>query len=238
MRPIRPKHANGPLLAHYSGRIDMTQAIEIGQAVQAEGIDYTVIANEKGWLTLQDADGNESKARPGKVNTIEEQVAEQAALDAPADGEEREWSIKCSECDCAWDLVQVGRPINIKCPECGAWCVVRLFPDRERYTRGLGTTASGNSTYDINDEVAQVLRGYEIMEAYAVAAERIIEVGIGYLSKAMKKDAGDATGNAVDLASYFAGRWESRNLGMQRMNLGNVLRGVLKREREDVEGIE
>lgn len=65
-------------------------------------------------------------------------------------------------------------------------------------------TASGNPSVHCNDEVAQKLLGKPLEEVYATVAKAIDE----------------------DVAALKA-KYGHLNLGMQRMNLGNRLRGVL-----------
>ena len=74
---------------------------------------------------------------------------------------------------------------------------------RANYVRGLATTASGNPTVDNNDDVAGKLRGMAIEGVYALAA---IELGIAQ--------------------EVLRTKYEHLNVGMQRMNLGNRIRGI------------
>lgn len=76
---------------------------------------------------------------------------------------------------------------------------------RANYVRGLATTASGNPTVDNNDDVAAQLRGMAIEGVYGLAA---IELGIPQET----------------LREQYA----HLNVGMQRMNLGNRVRGIRK----------
>lgn len=65
-------------------------------------------------------------------------------------------------------------------------------------------TAGGNTSVDNDDDVAKKLRGKDLDEVYAVVAKATEE-------------------NEKDLRKRYA----HLNVGMQRMNLGNKLRGVL-----------
>lgn len=67
-------------------------------------------------------------------------------------------------------------------------------------------TAGGNASIDNNDEVAKKLRGKPLDEVYAAAAKAL---------------APDETVNSLKA------RYKHLNEGMQRMNLGNRLRGAL-----------
>jgi hypothetical protein len=65
-------------------------------------------------------------------------------------------------------------------------------------------TAGGNPSIDSGDEVAEKLRGRTLDEVYKIA------------SKALKVD-----------EKELRARYKGLNLGMQRMNLGNRIRGAL-----------
>jgi hypothetical protein len=67
-------------------------------------------------------------------------------------------------------------------------------------------TAGGNASIDSDDEVAKKLRGKPIEDVYAAAA------------KALAPD---------ETVASLKKRYGHLNLGMQRMNLGNRLRGAL-----------
>lgn len=129
--------------------------------------------------------------------------------------------------------------LNQPCDFCGFVLKVRLFPDHDRYVRGLDVTASGRDTYDIADETADSLRGLdadEVLEAVAKALAQLpMEHGLSVkLGRQYKKQAG--TWDAPTLESWLASRYEGRNPGMIRMNCGNVLRSAAKRARAAAEG--
>lgn len=119
-----------------------------------------------------------------------------------------------------------GSQVN-KCLECG-WEVkktqdrdVKLEPDLSRYTVGKGTTASGRQTIDRDDVVANRLRGMQLDDIYQLVADVCASQGvetIGAGARKMETGFGD-----------FKARYSHLNPGMQRMNLGNVLRGILNR---------
>lgn len=88
---------------------------------------------------------------------------------------------------------------------------VRLNPNHERYTRHVTTTASGRACYDISDYVASVLRGLNMEDTYHAVSI--------YLSQC---------GEPKTIAELEA-KYTHLNAGMQRMNLGNLLRGAMKR---------
>jgi len=91
---------------------------------------------------------------------------------------------------------------------------VRLHPKMENYVKGLGSTPSGRSTIDIDDDVATQLRGMDFETAAKAVAKSVTALG-------------EKTTAAELMAKY-----EHLNPGMQRMNLGNKLRGAIKRAEE------
>lgn len=129
------------------------------------------------------------------------------------------------------------------CPECGGdvahpddglanckacdWEVdftdkeAKIVPDMARYTVGKGTTVTGRKTIDIDDYVADKLRGLDLEEIYSYVAAVLAELGVEYIgtgSKKMHCGLGD-----------LKARYNHLNVGMQRMNLGNLLRGTMRR---------
>lgn len=76
--------------------------------------------------------------------------------------------------------------------------------------------ASGNASYDTGDKVAKSLRGMTLEEVYTEAARAIKESG--------DKELGTTIG---DIETVLRERYEGLNPGMQRMNLGNRIRGAL-----------
>lgn len=119
---------------------------------------------------------------------------------------------------------------GIKCRGCGFWLHVRLTPDLSRYVRGLGVTPSGNDTLDIADQTADLLRGLNLDDLYAVVAEHLEHCGPETASKGFMKLFGkDTPWEADNLHAFLSDRYSDRNPGMQRMNLGNVLRAAMLR---------
>ena len=75
----------------------------------------------------------------------------------------------------------------------------------DKYVIHEAKTASGRPYVDINDEVANLLRGKTLDEIYTMTAEKL---------KVSKES--------------LAAKYKHLNVGMQRMNLGNRLRKALK----------
>ena len=103
-----------------------------------------------------------------------------------------------------------------------------IKPDHSRYIKGLGVTTAGNQTYDVNDYVAEVLRGQHIKDVFENVARAHAAVH-GGTGKAALED----FHNRYDGLKTKSG---SPNYGMMRMNLGNRLRALVKAAQE--EGIE
>lgn len=91
---------------------------------------------------------------------------------------------------------------------------VRLYPKMENYVKGLGSTPSGRDTIDIDDDVAKQLRGMDFESAAKAVAKAVTSLG------------------EKTTAAELMGKYEHLNPGMQRMNLGNKLRGAMKRAEE------
>ena len=131
------------------------------------------------------------------------------------------------ECSCGHQFTTTKR--SIQCPECGAWLEVRLNPDHERYTRGLGVTVSGNETYDIGDATADMLRGLSPWAAVQAAAVWLAGCTIDAMSRGFRKAYGDRPWTADEINSYLQGKYSGLNDGMVRMNAGNLVRAAIKR---------
>ena len=144
-------------------------------------------------------------------------------------------TLSCSEC--GFNNKVAGR--NQKCQGCGFTLKVELYPDRTRYLRGAGTTASGGSTLDINDGTAQDLRGMDENKALNATAKELAGMDRQFaFSKKMGREFGKDRGwDYVTIQNWLFERYEGRNPGMVRMNCGNVLRSARKRQDEAENGI-
>lgn len=85
-------------------------------------------------------------------------------------------------------------------------------PDLTRYTVSEVKTASGRKAIDVNDGVAAQLRGLDLSDVYRTASE--------------------ATGESM---AGLKRRYEHLNPGMQRMNLGNLIRGAASKAAREAE---
>ncbi len=82
---------------------------------------------------------------------------------------------------------------------------VRVKPDLSKYVKGV--SGSGKKTMRTNDLVAAALDGFTLDECYAVAQE---------LTDTPAKE--------------FRDKYSHLNVGMQRMNLGNRIRGAIAKQ--------
>jgi len=138
---------------------------------------FNVVEITRGWVTIEDEDGEQLKARGANLTEVEYE-------------------------------------------EDGA---VRLKPDHSRYIRGLGETASGRSTYDIDDFVAREMR------SVSKDQDAQYELAANYLSEE------DGTKTQEEFKAELEARYAKLNMGMVRMNLGNKIRGVLNRKAKAAE---
>jgi hypothetical protein len=142
--------------------------------------------------------------------------------------------VACISCQCGYKKFVVrGEHINKRCPICKTWLNVRLFPNMDRYVKGLDSTASGNDTVDINDETATSLRGLAVEDAFFKATETLQTLPRSlWFSKKMNKE---FVASGKNLVTFFSEKWAERNVGMQRMNVGNVVRAAIKRSQDQGE---
>lgn len=126
---------------------------------------------------------------------------------------------------------------NTPCDLCGYILKVHLFPKRENYVRGIGTTASGGDTYDINDLTACDLRGLNTDEMFKKTAQLLHGVPKEYVLKsAAFKEFGDKEFTVANISKHLRTRYGRHNAGMQRMDCGNVLRAARDRQDKAVNG--
>lgn len=97
----------------------------------------------------------------------------------------------------------------------------KVVPDMTRYTVGKGTTVTGRKTIDIDDYVADRLRGMDLEDIYRYVADVLAELNVEFIGTGSKK----MHCGLMDLQA----RYSHLNVGMQRMNLGNLLRGTMRR---------
>ena len=197
-----------------------------------------IVSYEKGWVKIRTDDGEEHKVRAKEITLMdsdevlvetEEGLDTQTEDPSEASSEVASVSIdKGSEIDCSCgNTFEAPSSETFQCPACGTWHYVRLHPDLSKYVTGLDATASGRDTVDINDEVANMLRGMDLNSLYDFICDKLNDLyPEAMFSKAMMKD---FTESSLSCSEFLQDRYAERNPGMQRMNLGNLLRGAYKR---------
>jgi hypothetical protein len=172
-----------------------------------------------------------AESRKIQIQATQPQATQPQATQPQAD-EAALLTISCPKCGerHTFDKLKVVGKGGIKCPTCGFWLHVRLFPDLTRYVRGLGVTPSGCDTLDIADATADLLRGLPLDELYQTVTVHLVECGKEAMSKSFIKEFGKDRGwNRTEIMNFLNNRYWERNPGMQRMNLGNILRSAMKR---------
>ena len=178
------------------------------------GTTIEVVSRNGGWTTCRDIeDGFEFKLRNSKVGEYA----------APELAEEPKAEPAKPELDKEPDL----------CPECGATMYGDICDncghiiennklikaDLEHYVKGAGVTNSGRPTVDIDDVVAKALRGDDLEVLYPRVAAWLQLMGRETIGRGAKKI--EVTEENLRI------RYGRLNVGMQRMNLGNILRGAM-----------
>jgi len=134
--------------------------------------------------------------------------------------------VKCPECG----LRNVITGTNVKCKGCGFMIAVKLNPDFDRYVRGMAETPSGRDTVDIDDHVAQTLRGLDAWGALRTTANALAQMDrTKVLSKALAKATREIPWTLTGITEFLQARYEGRNPGMVRMNCGNILRKAVEK---------
>ena len=216
----------------------------IGQEVTLtkDNVLADITAYEKGWFTVMPDDGIERKVRAKGLILMDsdEEIVEKdgevsvnpIAEDGEISSENASAPIEVGSemgCDCG-HVFPIPKLECFKCPKCGAWHKVRLHPDMDKYIIGMGETPSGRSTVDIDDEVATNLRGMNLDELYNYVCNQLDTLDEkARFSKAMTAS---FKKSAIGCAMFLEERYADLNPGMQRMNLGNLLRGAIKRDAE------
>ncbi|WQY99597.1 hypothetical protein [Acinetobacter phage pB23] len=169
-----------------------------------------VVEVNGGWTTCRDVEeGFEFKLRNGKVGEYVAPVEEAKDEKAAAEPESKE----CPQCD----AVMFG---DI-CDNCGHIEENNKLvkADLDHYVKGAGITNSGRPTVDIDDVVAKALRGDDLEVIYPKVAAWLKALGRDTVGRGSKK--------MEVTEDNLRTRYGKLNVGMQRMNLGNILRGAM-----------
>jgi DNA-directed RNA polymerase subunit RPC12/RpoP len=196
-----------------------------------------VLYAKKGWVKVHTADGDTVFKRAKDLELVDDimlPVPEKKKITLPPASGKVEWH--CQHCD-RDVMINPGKKSSVKCPECGAWIEIDLKFNKENYVTGLDVTASGRDTIDIADAIADSLRGMNVEDAMMEAAAQIVSLpGDARFSKANKrqfiafcKEAGRHDSDADAVINFLIGKYGNLNNGMIRMNLGNLVRGAIRR---------
>lgn len=172
-----------------------------------------VVEVNGGWTTCRDIeDGFEFKLRNSKVGKYVAPLAEEPKAE-PAKAELAKEPDLCPSCS-----VLIHGDI---CDNCGH--IIEndklIKADLEHYVKGAGVTNSGRPTVDIDDVVAKALRGDDLEVLYPRVAAWLQLMGRETIGRGAKKI--EVTEENLRI------RYSRLNVGMQRMNLGNILRGAM-----------
>ena len=181
------------------------------------GITIEVVEVNGGWTTCRDIeDGFEFKLRNGKVGEyVAPELAEEPEVEStePVKVELAKGPDLCPSCS-----VLIHGDI---CDNCGH--IIEndklIRADLEHYVKGAGITNSGRPTVDIDDVVAKALRGDDLEVLYPRVAAWLQLMGRETIGRGAKKI--EVTEENLRI------RYSRLNVGMQRMNLGNILRGAM-----------
>ena len=177
------------------------------------GAMIEVVEVNGGWTTCRDIDnGFEFKLRNGKIGEYVAPVAEEPKAE-PAKPELAKEPDLCPSCS-----VLIHGDI---CDNCGHIIESNklIKADLDRYVRGAGVTNSGRPTVDVDDVVAKALRGDDLEVLYPRVAAWLQLMGRETIGRGSKK--------MEVTEENLRQRYSRLNVGMQRMNLGNILRGAM-----------
>lgn len=162
------------------------------------------------------------KPKPGGTTPKENKMGRKKKEAVPAMA-----TYRCGICTYEKE-VEVGSR-NVPCPMCRNTMAVKLYPVMENYIVGLGTTASGRSTVDIGDEIADSLRGLTVEEVIEKTAKVLDAMDDKFLAPKFRRNRDAFTG---DTEEFLTAKYVERDLnpGMIRMNCGNLIRNAHKRK--------
>lgn len=165
-----------------------------------------------------DVDGEMIRVGKSKIELVEHKVTKPAKIKAKI----KTVKVEPTECPhCGDDAIHHYKtlPVEADVPKLEYVCVCcgEEFGDRIKHTGRIAenyeykpcVAASGRMSCDNADDVAAILRGRPLEEVYQIVADM------------MKTDIAD-----------LATRYQHLNNGQQRMNLGNRLRGFLRKQEQ------
>lgn len=176
-------------------------------ALAATGEAHTVEAVEAGWIKLLDVD---RKVRAKDLQTYVHPTpkAEAKAAEKAARAEAR------AAAKTARDEAKAAAKATRQPRERKPGSPVLEF-DLNHYQVGLAKTPSGRKSIDSGDMVAAKFRGLALEDAYQLAADEMFRWAV------KESD--------IPTIDGLKARYGHLNAGMQRMNLGNLVRGAMSR---------
>ena len=175
------------------------------------GMTIEVVEVNGGWTTCRDIeDGFEFKLRNSKIGEYVAPPVEEPKAEEPELAEKPDLCPSCSAlihgdiCDNCGHIIESNKLIKA---------------DLDHYVKGAGVTNSGRPTVDIDDVVAKALRWDDLEVLYPRVATWLQLMGRETIGRGSKK--------MEVTEENLRQRYSRLNVGMQRMNLGNILRGAM-----------
>ena len=198
--------------------LDFDPDFDAPQPLEGTGLGATSLATEGIFLASEPTAPAKSLSRPAAKTKITPPPADGSCPLCGADHanqtpnnrpNQEHTSSFCHTCEKAWSL-KTGREVKVMDG------VIRLHPDLARYVKHDEITASGRKVLDINDSVADALRGLNLEDCFRQTARYLAALGVAAAPK-----------RPVTMSGLMA-KYGHLNPGMQRMCLGNLLRGAIR----------
>lgn len=179
------------------------------------GVLVEIVSVTGGWTTYKD-NGEEKKARNSLIRpATPEDIAKAQAAKSPAPAPVKPAAPVVTP---MFDKPKksTGKPKTLETAS-GEKVVTHdslVQPDYSRYVKHDIKSPSGRKALDINDKVADLLRGHDISDCHYIVAKNMAAVK-------------GETRTADEIEKELVKQYQHLNVGMQRMNLGNRLRKIL-----------
>lgn len=195
-------------------RFDVNKTVVMGDVTGAgEWVTGLVTATTKSTVTFQPDDGSE-EVTMNRVDLYkpETEAPSQAPKAEPIDGDIVDLSdLEEEEGDSEEDEEEDEEDEG-----------VRIRPNHENYKSfSNAPTVSGRASYDTDDYVAGALRGMTVAQVYETAYKVLKSCEVETIGRGSKKV-------KVTRANLEARYAHLKNVGMQRMCLGNLIRGTYR----------
>lgn len=178
------------------------------QAIPAKfnGSPVSIIGVNLGWATVLDEKGEERKVRVSKLEVEQPeklagmQAAPVRAVKAKAPAKKATAPAKKATAKKAAAKKATAKSDSGRL----------VNPDMSRYSKYDVKTESGTNCIDVGDAAAAKLRGKTLAEQFDIVAAALTKAGKDTSARKLRE------------------KYTHLNVGMVRMNLGNLLRGVMK----------